>query len=349
VYGALDTSTSPALLRLQFCARNATRDRDMGSMAELQKVDRLGGPLPVDLPLGDVQSSVNPTLRVRTALVARLVVGLRYELASNPNFQSNLRRALDTFAGALRYLEQEEGAATAENGGDVAHYFVGREHFLLFQDSATPPEQKPGHLEAARSSFQRAVELNPTYARAWSALAAVYFWRAQQTEPANRLGADDIMQALDIYETAISLARAAGDDPAAAEAHLSRALVFRLQGEAFAALPTPDVTRAEEALSRAEAEAGAGTALIKPEQNRLQGFEAMVRALIAHQRAQVQNRAGDKVAARDLFEQARDFYHRCIAASQADPGDQFLRQQIVDFTCKPGEASAIAAIQRIQQ
>jgi hypothetical protein len=349
VYGALDTSTDPALLRLQFCARNTTRDRDMGNMAELQKVDRLGGPLPVDLPISDVQGSVNPTLRVRTTLVARLVAGLRYELAANPNFQSNLRRALDTFSGALSYLEQEEGAATAENGGDVVQYFVGREHFLIFQDSATPPGQKPGHLEAARDSLQRAVELNPNYARAWSALAAVYFWRAQATAPARRLEADDLTRALDIYATAIAAARAAGDEPAAAEAHLARALIYRLQGEAFAALPTPDVARAEEALSRAEADAGAGEALIGPAQNRLLGFAAMARGLIAHQRAQVRNRAGDKAAARALFEQARDFYRRCVAASQADPGDQFLRRQIADFTCKPGEASAVAAIQRIEQ
>jgi tetratricopeptide (TPR) repeat protein len=348
VYGVLDERTTPAQLQLQFCTRNTTRDRDMGNLAELQKVDRLGSPLPVELPLTDVQSSVNPPLRVRTALLARLVVGLRYELASNPNLQSNLRRALDTFSKALSYLQQEDGAATGANGGDLVDYFVGREHFLLFQDPATPQTERAGHLEAARDAFQQATQLNPNYARAYSALGAVYFHRAQQTAPAARLASDDLAAALDTYRTAIALARASGDAPAEAEAHLAQALIYRLQAEAFAAQSPPDAAAAEDALSHAEAEAGAGEALTRPEQNRLRGFAAMARGLIAHQRAQIRLRAGDKAAARELFTQASQLYGQCIAAGQADPGDQFLRRQIIEPTCAPYQASTAAAAQRIQ-
>jgi hypothetical protein len=140
VYGVLEAAGNPALLRLQFCVRNPSRDRDMGSLAELQAIDRLGSPLPVELPLSDVQSSVNPPLRVRTALLAKLVVGLRYELATNPNLQANLKRALGVFGQALQYLEQQDGAATRDNGGDLVQYFIGRENFLLAQDQATGPD-----------------------------------------------------------------------------------------------------------------------------------------------------------------------------------------------------------------
>ncbi len=348
VYGVLEPrGGNQALLRLELCARNSSRERDLGNLDELQRADRLGGPLPVDLPLSDVQASVNPPLRVRTTLVARLVVGLRYELASNPNFQFSLNKALGVFTGTLQFLEQEEGTATADNGGDVVHYFIGREHFLLFQDAATPKEDRPAHLETARAEFERATGLNPEYARAFSALGAVYLQRAQQVAPEQRQGSSDITKAIEAFQSAISSADAAGDPSAEAEARLNLALTYRLQAEALL-FPPADVPRAEATLQLADQQAGAGEALIEPAQNRLRGVAALARAFAAHDRAQIRSRAGDKAAARGFFQQAIGYYDQCIAAGQADPGDQFLKRQIVDVTCVPRRQSAAAAIQRIQ-
>jgi tetratricopeptide (TPR) repeat protein len=348
VYGTLDASANPALLRLQFCVLNTTRDRDMGNLQELQKVDRLGGPLSVVLPLSDVQSSVNPPLRVRTALLAKLVVGLRYELAANPNFRFSLNKALGVFTDALDYLEKE-GGATRDNGGDVVQFFIGRENFLLFQDSATPEEKKPGHLDAARDALARAVELNPRYARAYNALGNVYFRQAQQIPPEQRRGIPQLRQALDTYSAAIPLAHAAEDRSAEAEARLSLALTYRLRAEAALFQTPSDIAATEDDLRRADQEASAGEALIQPEQNRFRGFVAMVHGIVAHDRAQTRLRAKDPAAARELFQQARDFYSQCIAAGKVDPGDQFLKRQIIMFTCTPREASVAAALQRIQQ
>ncbi|HEU5100087.1 MAG TPA: hypothetical protein VFU22_13760, partial [Roseiflexaceae bacterium] len=349
VYGVLDQREQPALLRLELCARSRNRERDFGNLDELQRVDRLGGPLPVTLPLDDVQASVNPPLRVRTSLVAKLVVGLRYELASNPDYQSSLRQALTTFSGALNYLESETGAATGENGGDIVQYFIGREHFLLYQDPATPASDRPARLEAALVAFARAVELNPGFARARNALGSVYFLQAQQVVIGQRHSAPQLQQALDAYSAAIPLAQAADDRSAEAEARLSLALTYRLRAEAALFQTPSDPAAAKADLARADQEAGAGEALIQPEQNRFQGFAAMVRGLIAHQQAQIRLRANDQAAARELFAQARDAYTRCIAAGQADPGDQYLKRQIIAFTCTPRQASVAAALQRIGQ
>ena len=337
VYGALETGASPARLRLQFCVRNTTRDRDMGNLDELQQVDRLGSPLPVDLPLVDVPSSVNPPLRVRTTLLAKLVVGLRYELASNPNFASSARRALDTFEGALRYLEQSEGAATADNGGDLVYYFIGREQFLLAQDPGTPAAEKPQRLDAARAAFGRAVELNPRYARAWSALGGAYYQRTQLLGRSRRLSTGDLAAALRAYQSAIVAAQAARDRAAEAEARLALALAYWLQADAFQYLARPDTPATEAALDQADREVAAGAALVDPAQNRLLGFAAMVRGTIGYERAQVRLRAKDKPSARDLFQRARDDYARCVAAGRADPGDQFLQRQIIAKTCAPAE------------
>jgi hypothetical protein len=349
VYGVVDQREQPALLRLELCARSRNREREIGNLDELQRVDRLGSPLPIVLPLDDIQGSVNPPLRVRTSLVARLIVGLRYELASNPDYQYSLRQALKTFSGALNYLEGENGAATGDNGGDIIQFFIGREHFLLFQDPATPADERPGHLEAARAAFARAVELNPRFARAYNALGSVYFRQAQQLPPTQRQGAPELQQALDAYSAAIPLAQAAEDRSAEAEARLTLALTYRLRAEWLLSQAPSDPVAAEDDLRRAEQAASAGEALIQPQQNRFRGFAAMVRGMIAHQQAQIRLRAKDQATARELFQQARDFYNQCISAGKADPGDQFLKRQIIAFTCAPREASVAAALQRIQQ
>jgi tetratricopeptide (TPR) repeat protein len=349
VYGVIDSRERPALLRLQFCVRNATRDRDMGNLDELQKVDRLGGPLPVDLPLADVQSSINPTLRVRTTLLAKLVVGLRYELSSNPNFQFSLRQALAVFEGALRYLDEQGGGASADNGGDLVEYFIGREHFLLFQDAATPATERADHLEQARVALARATELNPRYGRAWSALGSVYTQRAQLLPRPERLSTDDIARAIAAFQSAIASMQPPHDNAAQAEAHLTLAMAHVLQADSSLYLTPPNVDAAEAALEQAEGQVDNGVLLIDPAQNRLLGFAAMARGTIALERAQISSRTGDRASARALFEQARDAYNQCISAGKSDPGDEFLQRQIIAKTCAPNAQIAEQALRGLPQ
>ena len=350
VYGELDTRPSPALLRLSLCEHNPNRERDMGNFAELQRFDRLGGPLPVVLPLSDVQGSVNAPLRVRTTLVAKLIVGLRYELADAPSYIANLRKALGVFNDALAYLGAEEGAATADNGGDLVYYLIGREHFLLFQDAATPANERAGQLDMARAALERALALNPRYARALTTLGGVYFHLAQQRTPELRTQGPELGQALTTYQAAVAAAQASADQAAEAEARLALALAYRLQAEGLLAQATPDLPVAEAALGAADRAAQAADQLILPEQNRFRGVAAMVHGLIAHQRAQMLARtSGQAPAARAMFQQAVDAYRQCIAASQADPGDLFLKRQIVDVTCRPRAESAAAALARMTQ
>lgn len=350
VYGALDTRSTPAQLSMELCARNPNRDRDAGTYDELQQFDRLGGPLTVILPLQDVQGSVNAPLRVRTALVAKLVVGLRYELADAPNYAANLRKALGVFREALAYLQAQDGAANAENGGDVVYYFIGREHFLLAQDPTTPASDKPAELEAARAGFARAVELNGKFGRALNGLGGVYFHQAQSRPPAERLRGNEVAQALDAYARAIAAAEARQDTLAQAESHIALALTLRLQAEALLAQSTPDNTAAATALNRADQELDAAAQRMQAEQNRMRGVAAMARGLVAHQRAQLLGRTKAKTTAiRASFQGAINAYQQCINAGLADPGDLFLKRQIVDFTCQPLQESARTALARLPQ
>jgi len=332
---------------LQFCVRNTSRDRDMGSLDELQAVDRLGGPVQVDLPLSDVQSSVNPPLRVRTALLAKLVVGLRYELSTNPNLIGNLNRAQGVFADALSYLVQQEGAATRDNGGDLVQYFIGRESFLRAQELSTSPSEKPKFLEDARAALQQATTLNPQYARAWSALGSVYYARVGLLARPQRLSTDDLARAITAYQLAIAAAQAT-DPSAEAEAQLALALCEWLQGDSYLNQPPSDPVSAEAALVRADQQLATGAALIQPTQNRLHGYAAMARGLLAYERAQIALRAGARDISRGFFQQARDAFGQCIAAGQADPGDQFLQRQLIAITCAPNAQRIASTLQELQ-
>jgi hypothetical protein len=348
VYGVLDASKLPAQLRLQFCVRNPSRDRDMGNLAELQAVDRLGSPLLVTLPLSDVQSSVNPLLRVRTTLLAKLVVGLRYELATNPNLRSNFERAQGVFTDALSYLEQQDGAATPENGGDLVQYFIGRESFLLAQEQSPSLSEKSKLLENARAALQQSTTLNPQYARAWSALGSVYYARTRLLARPQRLSTDDIAQAITAYQLAIAAAQTAADRSAEAEARLALALCEWLQSDSYLFQVPSDPVSATAALARAEHQLAAGAALIQPAQNRLHGYATMARGMIAYEHAQIALRAGDRDASRAFFQQSRDAFGQCIAAGQADPGDQFLQRQLIAITCAPYALQVADALQQLQ-
>ncbi len=347
VYGMLDASSSPALLRLAFCVRDTSRNRNMGNLDELQSFDRLGSPLPIDLPLSDIQSSINPVLRVRTTLLAKLIVGLRYELSSSPAFQASLRRALAVFTDARLYLEREDGAATRENGGDLVYYFIGREQYLLFQETATPQENRATTLEEARHALLRATELNPQYARAWSALGSVYYQRIQQLPRPERHASNDFPPAFAAYQEALHSAQASHDQPAEAEAWLTLALTSWLQGDAAMFQIPADPAAAELAFSRADQQIAAATVHIQPAYNRLRGFAAMLQGLLAHDRAQIALQSRNTAAARALFQQAQQHYNACIAAGQADPGDQFLQRQIIAVTCKPYASSVALTLQQL--
>jgi hypothetical protein len=277
------------------------------------------------------------------------VIGLRYELATNPNLSANLRHAQAVFADALQYLVQQDGAATRDNGGDLVQYFIGRESFLQAQDQSASPSEKPSLLEDARVALQQATMLNPQYARAWSALGSVYYTRTRLLARSQRFSTNDLAQAISAYQSAITAAQSTGDSSAEAEARLALALCEWLHGDSYLYQAPSDTDSAEAALIRADRQLTAGAALIQPAQNRLRGYAAMVRGLIAHERAQIALRAGDRDAGRVSFQQARDAYGQCIGAGQADPGDQFLQRQLIASTCAPNAQNVADALQQLQQ
>jgi hypothetical protein len=121
-----------------------------------------------------------------------------------------------------------------------------------------------------------------------------------------------------------------------------------LQADSYLSQNPSDTGSAEAALARADPQLAAGAALIQPAQNRLHGYAAMARGLIAYDRAQIALRAGEQDASRAFFQQARDGFGQCVTAGQADPGDQFLQRQLIAITCAPYAQQVVDALQRLQ-
>jgi TolB-like protein/DNA-binding winged helix-turn-helix (wHTH) protein/Flp pilus assembly protein TadD len=104
-----------------------------------------------------------------------------------------------------------EGAAAQD------FYLLGRHLFL---------RRGPGDLDAAERHFQRAVQLDPQHARAWTALAGLYHVRAVDVlhDPEYQL-----------EEQRAVLERALAIDPTLGEAHVRLARYFALKGDTAAA------------------------------------------------------------------------------------------------------------------
>jgi TolB-like protein/thioredoxin-like negative regulator of GroEL len=112
-------------------------------------------------------------------------------------------------ADALRVTLAREGPRRAETASTEAyeHYLQGRH---LFNRRA------PGDLEQAKAHFDQAVRIDPGYARAWAALAGVYF--------VSRYSNVDFPDAMKQWGIAVD--RAVSLDPELAEGHMRAAQYY---------------------------------------------------------------------------------------------------------------------------
>lgn len=125
--------------------------------------------------------------------------------------------AVDVAAALAATLDLRPISTSAEAASAQELYLLGRHLFL---------RRGPGDLAAAERHFQRAVQLDPQHARAWTALAGVHHVRAfdELNDPDYRL--EDQRAALE---------RALAIDPTLGEAHVRLARYFTAKGDAAAA------------------------------------------------------------------------------------------------------------------
>jgi TolB-like protein/DNA-binding winged helix-turn-helix (wHTH) protein/Flp pilus assembly protein TadD len=117
-------------------------------------------------------------------------------------------------AGALRGTFDGGSHPAASDGRVHEQYLLGR---FLFN------RRQPGDLESALAAYRQALEIEPSFAKAWAGLAGVYFIQAAEGDPGRQQA---LLPALrDAVDEALRL------DPNLAEAHVRRSGYLWLTGD----------------------------------------------------------------------------------------------------------------------
>ncbi len=337
IYGNLQSSQVPAGFTPKFYITQALSATD--ELDQIKGNHQLGQAIAVNMPLdlrGDARARLGLTsqLDARMRLLARLTIGLLYDLTGDP------ATAAGVFEGAAALpLAQQDGA-------EVLHYFTGKQYLYV----------KPRRLDDAQAAFERALAINPAYARAQVGLGGVCVYRALQIKPPDQRLA--LLPGCAVaYERALAGARAAHDDAVAAQALTGAGAAHRLLGEAQ--VYAGNLVAAGPAFADALASLNSAQQLASADDHRLQGMLAenlgdtyQEQADLLLRRGNAAQRAGDAAHAAAyykesaaLFGQSVRRYEACVAQSAADPLDQLLALAVRDALCLPHKALAEKALE----
>ncbi len=275
---------------------------------------RLGQPIPVTLPLSTLAGlEANDRLDVRTRALAWLTIGLAFDLV-NPS------RARAIFRQAEERLQDWPDAPGS--GKEILYFFIGQEELLL------------ANLEAAEAYFRQALAINPAYARATIGLGGVYYSRAQELPPEERVDVDFTEQALAFYQQALEEAPSSSWPPTEAIALVALGMTHRLQGETFNALG--QLEQADQALDQAQTTLTRAVQALEPlEQPRFLAHAYLVLGATYHLQANLRLRQGRQAQATPLLQEALESYGRCVAQAELAPLDKVLTQFYVAERCQP--------------
>ncbi|HEY3515997.1 MAG TPA: winged helix-turn-helix domain-containing protein [Gammaproteobacteria bacterium] len=158
-------------------------------------------------------NQVRITARFVDATTSALLWSATYDRELDDLFavQSEIAGAV---AGALRETLDGSGQLATSDGRAYEHYLLGR---FLFN------RRQPGDLESAQAAYRQALEIEPSFARAWAGLAGVYFIQAAEGDPARQ-------QAL-LATLRYAVDEALQLDPRLAEAHVRRSQYLWLTGD----------------------------------------------------------------------------------------------------------------------
>lgn len=154
LYGYIDTRTNPPQLILNFWIA----PQDKYKFEDIQGSTQIGGPIRV-VNLNDPGISVQGELERQSISAAFIAMGLA---------QEQLGQTEDAFAA---FLKAEESAPQSE----IVQFFIGREYLFLAEFK---PDQQEALWQKAEDAFNKAVEFNAGYAKAYFGLGSVYMKRS---------------------------------------------------------------------------------------------------------------------------------------------------------------------------
>jgi tetratricopeptide (TPR) repeat protein len=266
---------------------------------------------------------VGQQIEVRSDALFWLTMGLTQQVLGRSD------QALDTF----RRAEEELSNWSENDGKELLYFFTGREELFLSTIEENPD---PARLDNAEASFRKALDIDPTYARAQVALGITYLQRAQAIPSETRLQEPSYMenleQALGHHLKGLELALVTEEPLIEAVARIALASSYRLLGEAHYLSDSNDEAVRHFDLAAAEIEQAAPL-LADTRQYRLlaQAYEAQGAAYL--QQGVVLGDQGKSEEGRARLELAKTAYQSCI--EQGDKGffDEILQEKVIEQGC----------------
>ncbi len=326
LYGYVDTRTNPPQLVLKFWTAPQANYR----FEDLQGDFSVGSPIRI-ADLNNPGISVQSELERQAGALAWVGMGMAQEQLGQSE------DALKSFQHAAELAPQSE----------TVQFFLGREYLFL---SDGQPNQREQDWQASEQAFKAAIQLNPSYARAYVGLGSVYFKRAayflDATSDPQKIASSQaptwVQQSLAAYQTAVNLKPDSKQygNPVLEVAQMSLGDAYRLQG----ILQSDEGDQA--AALRSLEQAAAILEQVRPALKQA----AAQHATYARYLAQAYEFAGetyqwqgyvfalqkDTPSAVASYRKSIEAYQQCIA--QGDPkltSDLIIQNDIVAKFCKP--------------
>jgi tetratricopeptide (TPR) repeat protein len=276
-------------------------------------------PQPLDTTNPRANIAVSNQLSLRSRILFWLTLGLTQDLlGATPQALATLQQA-----------EQELSDWPDADGKELLYYLQGRQHLFLRQ------------LDQAQQTLERALAVNPEFARAAIALGGVDALRANEMQDdAARLAPDgSLAQAIDAQRHGLALAETAGDGYTAAVARI--ALAQSLDVLCISLFNMGQMADAGASCTEAAGHAGeAITFLDATQEHRLLAQAWLAQGLADYGQNFIAAAAGDTAGASANTQAAIAAFGQCISLGDAAFFDQVLRDRVVAEACQPNLQAA---------
>ncbi len=356
IYGHMETAERP-LFTLEFYVSSRLRGETDTTIGRY----RLGQPLPVpaNFDPNDVlaREALAAPLVTRTEALFWLILGLKEDL-------------LGRSAQALTILRQAEAALSdwkeQGEGKETLYFFIGRSALFLNRDVE------------AKQALEKALAINPDYARARIALGSVTYKRAQcllqdtagqpgegcanlcQGDEAGcraacRLPPEECLalvrqgleQTVTSYQRGLDLATGAGEAQIELIARFALATAYLLEGQTEYYLENDEAAIGflDKAIQTTESLL---SLLTEAEQYRFLGQAYLTLGNAYTLQGRIRQDQADKDDSIRLYEKARETYARCTGLQQQVPYiDQILVEQVIS-ACQDSDRVTVEALHFIK-
>ena len=324
IFGNLVPEGESQGLDLEFYLSPQVNDETASILGPHQLGKPIRLPVPFDINSPEVSIAVGKQIEVRSDALFWLTMGLTHQVLGQSD------QALETF----RRAEEELSNWSENDGKEILHFFTGREELFL---STLEENPDPVRLDNAETSFRKALDIDPTYARAQVALGTTFLQRAQSIPPEARLQGpryvEHLEQALDHHLKGLKLAQATEEPLIEAVARIALASSHRLLGEAHYLSGSNDQAVRHFDLAIAEIEQAAPL-LADTRQFRLlaQAYEAQGAAYL--QQGVLLGDQGKPEESRARLELAKTAYQACIEQGDSGFFDEILQEKVIEQGCE---------------